>query len=1590
MKANKNSTPIRTVLIYAFFGVLWILVTDLTVDLNNPSVPTLYHIAQSVKGVFFVLASAILIYVILLREVRALQESEERYRLLFDASLDAVLLTTPDGLIQAANPAACRMFGRTEEEIKRVGRAGLTDLTDSRLQRAVEERVRTGYFFGELTLLRSDGTKFPGEVSTSVFTDRRGREQTSMIIRDVSSRKRAEEAIRENEERFSKIFHASPFAMNLFRFSDNTSVIVNDAFLSLTGYSRRELAGCTAVELNLFVDPNQRNAWMKELKETGSTKPQDIQIRKKSGEIREASAAIEIIEIGGEKMGLVMALDITERTRAEEAFKENEERLELVLEGSQLGFWDWNIETGEVHRNAQWAEMLGYTLSEVEFTVRQWTDLHHPQDRERAMQSIQDHLDGKTPVHRIEYRMKTKDGSYKWILDQARIVKRDADGKPLRMSGTHTDITERKQAEAESIKSFELAQRVFHSSPLPTVLTLLPERTIIDANEAFAAMLGYARAEVIGRPISQLDLWADPIEREAVAETLIKNGEISGYEFIYKTKTNQTGTALFYAETFDQMGERYVLTKLLDISKRKQAEKRLRESEERYRQLLEVSPIGIAVHSGGRLVFANPAGAKLIGAKDSSEVMGKPIAEIIHPDNLQSSSQRIQRMFAGETGLYPVEDRYLRLDGSEVPVEVMAVPLMYEGNMAVQVIVQDITERKQAEKHQENFYNVLNASQNELYIFDAETLHFDFVSAGAMGNLGYTLEDMRRMTPLDLKMDFTPEFFDEMLAPLRNHIAQTITFETRHRRSDGSFYPIEAHVQLFDQTDHHVFLAVILDITERRQAEEKLHLQNAILQAAANAIVITDREGVIQWTNSAFTALTGFGAMADALGKNPRDLIRSGEQDQNFYKDLWSVILAGNVWRGELVNRRKDGTLYDEEMTITPFANENGEITNFIAVKQDITERKQAERAILQSERQMKALVNSLDDIVFELDEDGTYLNIWTADENLLAQPKAEMLGRRVKEVMGAEQGSQFIGAIKKVLVSGFSETIEYPLAVVGGRRWFMARVSPIHASGASHKTVSVLIRDISQRKKFEEALAQSEHAHRALFENVPIGLYRTSANGAMLDANPALAKMFGTKDRVFLLEKPARELYANPVDEEAFRYAMQADNPPSCFEVEYRRLDGTTFWAEDYVHPIRDETGKILFYEGSLVDITERKKMETLTRKYASDLKQQVEARTAELVHANRIKDEFLANMSHELRTPLSGILGFSEILLTGMYGGLNEKQNRYTENIHASGTHLLGLINDILDISKIEAGKFTLNPENLPLDVVCEASLVFVKQLAQKKSIDLQYSFSGSMPMIFADPKRLKQVLVNLLNNAVKFTPEHGTVKLEVRQDDAAGQMWFSVTDNGIGIAPESLEKIFQPFEQLDSSLSRQYQGTGLGLSLVKKLVELHGGKIEVESELGRGSRFHFNIPIQKMAGPVAKKATARLVSYDTKPTGRGKRILVVDDNQVNLMVQSEYLISKGYQVIEAENGVEALDLAQKQKPHLILMDIQMPGMDGFEAIRRLRALPEFAAIPIIALTALAMPGDRERCLEAGATEYHTKPFSLKGLLATIDRML
>jgi PAS domain S-box-containing protein len=536
-------------------------------------------------------------------------------------------------------------------------------------------------------------------------------------------------------------------------------------------------------------------------------------------------------------------------------------------------------------------------------------------------------------------------------------------------------------------------------------------------------------------------------------------------------------------------------------------------------------------------------------------------------------------------------------------------------------------------------------------------------------------------------------------------------------------------------------------------------------------------------------------------------------------------------------------------------------------------------------------------------------------------------------------------------------------------------------------------LRDAETRRSQREA----ESRYQLLVERLPVIVYLSPVERVTntVYVSPQIQSILGYTPEEWLADPHFWQTRLHPEDRDRVVQIVEnsgATGEPSIMEYRMFARDERLVWFHDQAVLVRDERGQPLFWQGLKVDITKRKQDEEEILKLNAELERRVQARTTELQRALRARDEFLASMSHELRTPLNAILGLSESLAEMTAGPLNEKQQRYVSTIRESGNHLLSLINDILDLARIDAGQIVLNITEVDLMQVCQASLRMIQQLALKKNQQITLNVDAGVSSIWVDERRLKQILVNLLSNAVKFTPAGGKLGLEVVGDPREKRVMFTVWDNGIGIGEKDLARLFRPFMQLDSSLAREAPGTGLGLALVAQMARLHGGSVSVESRLDEGSRFTVTLPWEPALATDAElrlRSTGKFRAIKTDAKDRPIILLIEDTREATVMV-TDYLQLAGYQVLSARDAVTGIELAKEMHPDLVLMDIQLPGMDGLEATRRLRSDPDFRTLPIIALTALAMPGDRERCLAAGATDYVTKPVSLKSLAKMIEDYL
>ncbi len=642
----------------------------------------------------------------------------------------------------------------------------------------------------------------------------------------------------------------------------------------------------------------------------------------------------------------------------------------------------------------------------------------------------------------------------------------------------------------------------------------------------------------------------------------------------------------------------------------------------------------------------------------------------------------------------------------------------------------------------------------------------------------------------------------------------------------------------------------------------------------------------------------------------------------------------------------------------------------------NIRQRSGTKRELKESERKYRELGVLLPQTVFELDSSGNIVFINRFGCQVFGYtPEDLKAGLNILQIV-AEEDKEKVDCDIRLALQGNPQMREYRLQKKDGSTFpAIAYSIPVVKEGRTVGLRGIFL-DITERKRTEQALKESENKFRGLAEKSLVGIYIIQ-DWKFKYINPRFAEMFG-----YSVEEMTQRM--GPKD---------IVLPQDWFKVEEGLQNGLTGEITSLYYDIRGITKKrdLVHIEvfgsrtefesrpaivGTALDITERKHIE-------EDLLKAKEAAEA----AAKAKSEFLANMSHEIRTPMNAVIGMTSLIFET---DLNQEQKEYLETIRNSGQALLAIINDILDFSRIERGKIELECQPFQLKFCIEEALDIISPLASEKGLELHYGLNGNIPeMVAGDASKIRQVLVNLLSNAVKFT-ERGEIEVQTvasKLADDSYEIYFSVRDTGIGISQETSEKLFQPFSQADASTTRKYGGTGLGLAISKRLVELMSGRIWVESEEGKGSIFHFTIRANATASP-AKMMKPKLTQHDEPKEALDLRILLAEDNMVNQRMAILMLKKLGYKADSVANGREVLLALQRKSYDLILMDVQMPEMDGLEATREIRRQCSPDDPRIVALTAHAIHGYREKCLEAGMDDYLCKPINLEDLKAALER--
>jgi len=509
-----------------------------------------------------------------------------------------------------------------------------------------------------------------------------------------------------------------------------------------------------------------------------------------------------------------------------------------------------------------------------------------------------------------------------------------------------------------------------------------------------------------------------------------------------------------------------------------------------------------------------------------------------------------------------------------------------------------------------------------------------------------------------------------------------------------------------------------------------------------------------------------------------------------------------------------------------------------------------------------------------------------------------------------------------------------------------------------------------------------SEATYRSIVEHAIEGIFQTTPDGQYLLANPALAQIYGygsTDELKGNVKEIARQLYVDPDRRAEFVRLMNQNDSVWGFESPIYRKDGTIIWISENVRVIRDASGEVLYYEGTVEDITARKRAE-------EELRRAKEA--AE--EASRSKSQFLANMSHELRTPLNAIIGYSELMREEAEDLELPSFIRDLTKIESAGKHLLGLINGVLDIAKIEAGKMDLHAETFDVAQMVNEVAATVAPVVEKNGNAFEIAAEPGLGTMHTDLTKVRQSLFNLLGNAGKFTKD-GLVRLYVARVTKKGADWilFQVRDTGVGMTPQQTGKVFEPFTQADASTTRKFGGTGLGLAITREFSRMLGGDATVESELGRGSVFTLQVPVELPStngeeAPSNDHAADVLSDAAEAVAGQPLVLLIDDDATVHDLVR-RFLQKEGFHVVCAQSGPEGLELARKLRPSTIVLDVMMPTMDGWSVLTRLKSDTELKDIPVVMLT---MVNNREMGFSLGVDDYMLKPIDRSDFVATLRK--
>ncbi|RKZ52226.1 MAG: hypothetical protein DRR16_21400 [Candidatus Parabeggiatoa sp. nov. 3] len=1122
-----------------------------------------------------------------------------------------------------------------------------------------------------------------------------------------------------------------------------------------------------------------------------------------------------------------------------------------------------------------------YLSNSIKYTRQLQSEIKQRGDVEAALKHAQNNLKEYNRTLELQVAKRTQELFENTILLQKEIQERQQADEALRNSHFHAKVFAR--------KNFCVEKRIFRFFELPLVgMTITsPSKKLIEVNDKFCEMFGYSREELSSKT------WADLTHPDDLTHSVkgfnqLLAGEIEGFS-IEKRYIRKNGH-IFYG-TVSVRGVRqidntldYIVAVVQDITKRKQAEKKLQEKEAFLRLVIDKIPHQIFWKDmNGVYLGCNKHFAQSCYKKSPDDIVGKTDFDLIAKEQAQSVQEIDRRLMETDIPEYHFVEEILQADGRKSWLETSKMPL------------HDMT-------------------------------------GEVVGLLG-TCEDITE---------------SQIAEALLKEYNQTLEREVAERTRELG--------------DKETFLRLVID-----------NIPQFILWKDINLVLLGCNQQVAQFLH--------LDNPTNIVGKTDFELFRE-EEARRFREQDYRIMKTDRPEYGYVEEvRQPNGQSFWTESNKIPLHDETGKVVGILVTAQDITARKQAESQLTAAYNELNQFKMTLDTIldgVFMAD--AATLQFFYVNQGavkLLGYTQEELLQMTPLDIAPEYNTLVLFQALIAPLMAGSEPAMMFE--TVNQDRYgtlISVEVFLQYIQVTGQNRFVMMVRDITDRKITDDQLLSAYNELNQFKTTLDMTLDSVFMHDdnqlQFFYVNQGAVNHLGYTQKELLQMTPLDILpeYSREDLETLLIPLRKGTQPTITFETLYQHKKGNLIQVEIFLQYIKVPQEQDRFVAIAR-DVTERKQAEAALR----------EAKEAAEV-ANRAKSAFLANMSHELRTPLNGILGYAQILQWDE--NLTAEQQEGIEIIQTSGEYLLTLINDVLDLSKIEAERLELMLSAFQFDDFLKGINDLFQVRSKEKGIAFHYDALTQLPnRVYGDETRLRQVIINLLSNAVKFT-KAGEVNFQVRFD--CHQVRFQVEDTGIGIAPEEIDKIFLPFQQVGDK-NYQVQGTGLGLAISKKLVDMMGGVLQVESTLGQGTKFWLNIDLPEVSNENAQQPEQRvIIGFEGTP----RKILVVDDIKENRSLLVKLLSPLGFEIVEACNGVESVEKAQQLRPDLILMDLIMPEMDGFEATRQIRKYPQLKAVPIIAISASAFDFHQQQSQEAGCDDFIAKPFKTDVLMEKLHKYL